>query len=213
MNRIRLFLCAVSAIALLFIAGAAAAAPRLVFTDARATAEGIRPGGDAIFFVHSVTDFSGSARLSRIVRVVADEDRDGDVSIEGAVHPSSVWVVVDYASGEYAIATPAGGPPVKELRHRGNGWAAGRADLDFGVSELDVLLVRPGRGAWTRRFHEGGSRDGDRRADANLRISLSAMKVLHGGDSTPSVALPRDLVIAVHPVELLTFVRAAEGQP
>jgi hypothetical protein len=212
LNRFGSFFCVV--VASLAIAGPLAAAPRIKFTPTGVVAEGIRPGGDAIWFVHSVTEFSGWPRLSRIARVVTDEDRDGSVSLEGSVTPSSVWAVVDYATGESAIAMPEGAPPVRELRERGNGWAAGRAHLDFAVSDLDVLLVRPGRGAWVVRTQQGGSRDGDGRPDNNLRVRLSDMEKLHGSDKTPPVALPRDLVIAVHPTKLLTFVRsAAEGQP
>jgi hypothetical protein len=39
------------------------------------------------------------------------------------------------------------------------------------------------------------------------------MELLHGGEKTPSVALPRDLVIAVHPTNLYTFVRSAAEVP
>lgn len=212
MNRFGLFLCGV--VASLALAAPLAAAPRIAFTAGGATADGIRPGGDAIWFVHEVTEFNGGPRLARIARVVTDEDRDGRVSLEGSVTPSSVWAVVDYATGESAIVMPEGAPPVRELRERGNGWAAGSAHLDFGVSDLDVLLVRPGKGAWVVRCLQGGSRDGDGRPDNNLRVRLSDMERLHGADKTPPVALPRDLVIAVHPTELLTFVRSAtEGQP
>jgi hypothetical protein len=196
-------------LAAIMVAGNLAAAPRITFTTTGATVDGIHPGGDAIWFVHSVTTFSGSPSLSRTVQVATDADHDGRVSLETAVGRSSVWAVVDFASGEYVIATPEGGPPLGELRERGNGWAAGRTHLDFSVSDLDVLVVRTGRGAWTMRCFHGGSCDGDRTADANLRVNLSDMKILHGGEKTPSVALPRDLVIAIHPTELYTFVRSA----
>ena len=186
-----------------------AAAPRITFTPTGATAEGIRPRGEAIWFVHTVTEFSGSPRLSRVIRVVRDDDGDGTVSIEAMVGRSSVWAVVDYESGEYAVERPEGAAPLRELLDRSNGWAAGRAHLDFGVSDLDVLVVRPGHGAWTLRCFKGGACDGDGRMDANLRIRLEDMKQLHGSNKTATVVLPRDLVIAVHPRKLLTFVRSA----
>ena len=196
------------------IAATASAAPTIRFTATGAIAEGLRPGGDAIWFVHSVTAFNGSPRLSKTVRVTTDDDRDGKVALDRSVTPSSVWVVVDFESGEYAIASPAGAPPLSELRDRGNGWATGRSHVDFDISDVDVLVVRAGRGAWVMRSQQGGALDGDRRADGNLRVRLADMTRLHGSDPTPPVALPRDLIIAVDPTELSTFVRSAsEGRP
>lgn len=195
-------------------AASVSAAPAINFTATGATASGIHPGGAAIWFVHSVTAFSGSPRLSRVVRVTNDDDGDGRVSLEASVTRSSVWALVDFSSGDYVVASPEGGPPPRELQERGNGWAPGRAHLDFDLSELDVLLVRPGRGAWVMRAWQGGPLDGDRRADGNLRVSLADMTRLHGSEPTPPVALPRDLLIAVEPTELFIFVRSAqEGRP
>lgn len=187
------------------------AAPTLTFTATGAVADGVRPGGEAIWFVRSVADFSGGPLLSSVVQVVRDEDGDGKVSLEAEVVPSSVWVVVDFASGDYVIANPDGSLPVRELRERGNGWAAGREHLDFSVSDLHVLMVRPGRGAWETRLGQGGPLDGDGRPDNNLRVSLSNMRRLHGSETTAPVALPRDLVVAIHPSRLWTFVRSAPG--
>lgn len=213
MNRLHLLLCG-AIVGLLSLTNVVAAAPRIAFSPSGATAEGIQRGGEAVWFVHAVGDFSGMARMSRIVRVVADEDRDGIVALDAELPASSVWAVVDLATGEYAVARPEGALPLRELTEHGSGWGNGSGHLDFNVSEVDVLLVRPGSGVWELQCQQGGARDGDGLANNNLRVRLSDMKKLHGSGPTPPVALPRDLVIAVHPRRLLTFVRAAqEGKP
>src|SRR5882757_8391617 len=103
-----LFVSATIAIALLLMAVPADAAVRITFRESSVTATGIRPGGNALWFVHSVTEFSGSPMSSRKVEVTNDGDRDGAVMLATKAKPSSVWVVVDITTGEYAVARPNG---------------------------------------------------------------------------------------------------------
>lgn len=194
-------------------AAADAGGPVITLTDSGAIATGIRPGGDAIWYFRSVTEFSGWPRLSRVLKVTRDDDRDGIVSIQAAIPPASVVFVIDFATGQFSMVTPDG-TPVRELNAVGNGWGGGVGHLDFGVSDLEILLVRPGRGAYTMRSEQGGANDADNRSDANLRIRLSDMIVIHGSENPPPVAVPHDLLIAIEPTQLLTFVRAArENRP
>lgn len=175
-----------------------------------AVAEGITPGGHVVWFVLSLDEFSGWQRLTRRVAVTLDEDHDGRVELGQKAGASSVWLAVDFLTGRYALARPDGTQP-RPLPSRGEHWAAGRTHLDFMASELEVILVRPAKGAWVMRCEQGGPRDGDRRADGTLRVSLADMDLLHGeGDAAP-VALPRDLIVAIDPATLLTFAGAAAG--
>lgn len=175
-----------------------------------AVVEGITPGGHVVWLVLSLGEFSGWQRLTRRVAVTLDEDRDGRVELGQKAGASSVWLAVDFLTGRYALARPDGTQP-RPLQSRGDHWAAGRTHLDFMTSELEVILVRPGKGAWVMRCEQGGPRDGDRRANGTLRVSLADMDLLHGeGDAVP-VALPRDLIVAVDPATLFTFAAAAAG--
>lgn len=197
-----------------FFAASLGGAPVITFTATGATAAGLRPGAEAIWFVRSVTELNGWPSLSRALHVTPDTDGDGTVAVEEKVPGASVWVVVDFATGAYAVASPSEEVWVRELRERGNGWRAGGAHVDFRVSDVDVLLVRPGRGAWTMRSGQGGPFDGDGLHDGNLRVRLSDLKKVHGDDPTPPVAIPGDLLIAIEPSELLLYVRSAqEGRP
>lgn len=189
-------------------AGAVEAAPHITFRNDGATATGIKSGGDAVWFVRSVTEFSGMARLSGGVTVTPDSDSNGIVELTAPVVPASVWIVVDYATGEYAVARPDGTPVVPVLNN-GRGWGRGRVDLDFPLTDVDVLLVRPGAGVWTLRAMQGGPLDQDHRGDGNLRIALADMQKIVGSQPTAHAALPGDLLIAIEPTSLWTFVRAA----
>ncbi len=200
---------AIAVVAAILMSSSISAAPRIAFNENGATATGIRRGGDAVWFVHSVSEFSGSPMLSRKVEVTPDEDRDGNVALVSKVRPSSVWVVVDLATGEYAIARPDG-ETAKTFKDREDAWAPGRPDLDFDLSHLDVLVVRPGRGVWALRSEQGGSGDGDRRADGNLRVSLGDMEKIYGSTPAPLTALPLDLFVGVEPYHLNVFVREAK---
>jgi hypothetical protein len=205
------------AFALLFIAmilGSipAIAAPNLTFHEGGATAS-VQAGGDVIWFVHSLSEFSGSPMLSRKVEITSDSDEDGLVELELPVRPSSVWVVVDLATGEYSVKAPNGTTP-KSLREHGDFWSEGRAELDFDRSDLDVLLVRPGEGAWVQRCVQGGAGDGDDRADGKLRVSLARMESIYGSAGTLQASLAEDLFIAIDPRDLTVFVhRADEERP
>lgn len=77
----------------------AAAPPTLSFNADGATVNGISPRGETIWFVRSVTDFSGSPYLSRRLKLLNDDDGDGRVTMQLEVKPASVWVVVDFSTG------------------------------------------------------------------------------------------------------------------
>lgn len=189
-----------------------AAPPRLSFSSDRITAEGLTPGGDAIWMIVSISEFNGSPALFHRYEVIPDTDRDGRVELPIKVKRSSVCAVVDFVTGEFTVLMPDGRRP-PELAERENGWKGGRPHADFNISELHVLVVRPNGGAWKVRIQQGGPRDGDRRPDNNLRVKLDEMQRIHGTSNPPPVSLPHDLMIAVDPIDLLTFVRAAGQHP
>ncbi len=200
---------AVLSCALVCALAGAAAPPQLTLTKSGGEVRGLTPGADSIWLVVKVGEFSGMPMRSRIVRVVADEDRDGIAILETAPGISSVWVVVDFQTGEFAIASPGEAPPT-ELRSQGNGWGEGAASSDFDALEVDSLLVRPGRAAWVSYAEADGRGDADP-GPANLRIRLGDMTKIHGSEKkTPDVALPKDVFVAIDRVHLRTFVRSAQ---
>lgn len=180
------------------------------FTADTATASGVTAGGDVVWIMRSLDEFSGSPLLGHRLEVTRDHDGNGAVEVRARVKQSSVWVAVDLTTGNYGVAKASGTAP-RPLQPRSDGSLAGLAYLDFAVSEVHVLLVRPGVGAWARLFVQGSATDGDGRSDGNLRVSLSLLDVLHGGVPVPIVTQSRDVWVAIIPDDLSTYVVAVGG--
>jgi hypothetical protein len=195
-------------VALCAPAAARAEQPVVTFTDSGATAANITRGGEVIWLVASVEPFNGTVRLSRSVEVTKDDDRNGEVSIESAEKPDSLWIAVDFASGDYAFAR-RDGSAAPQFSDRAGSWMHGATDLDFLLSEAEVLMVRPHVGAWTVHASQGAYADADGRPDGNLRIHIEALDQLLGSAKAPRVANPNDLFVAVDTHALSLFVRRA----
>jgi hypothetical protein len=84
--------------------------------------------------------------------------------------------------------------------------------MDFERDDLEVLLVRPGVGAWTLRVADGGANDGDGILNMNLRTTLERMERLYGADPVPHPARVqvKDLLILIDPHRLDYFVKEAK---
>lgn len=177
-------------LALACLAGPAAADPGLTVTLGAHTvsASGVTRGSKAVFFAVLREPIPGAymSRVSRLARVLVDDDRDGVVTLDlgRPIPASSVWAVVEPQNGHYGIATgvrlnlelvPI---PPDALRLGG----AGVIDrIAFNHASLDLLYVHPGQGAWTWT-----AMDGDPVADTDgpngvTVVSLSKARSVGGG--------------------------------
>lgn len=189
----------------------ARAAVQISFGELAVRASGITPGGDAVVFAATIGRYSGMRKLGRHATVVADDDGDGSITWNVEELPvQSVWVVVDMQSGSYAVAAPAAFT-AKKIDLPDHGWRGGLQHLDVRRDYLEVLVVRPGEGAWTLRASEGGANDDDGAVNSVLRTRLSRMQRLYGEDTAPRppVIVPRDLVVLIDPHALDYFVAEA----
>ena len=104
--------------------------------------------------------------LSFVAEVLTDEDQDGLVSpeLDKDVAWQSLWIAVDPESGDYTVATPEG----YSLRQRGfpEDLRPGAKSLSELVQYANLLVVRPGEGAWFARA--GGDRDSNGSVSASL---------------------------------------------
>ncbi len=138
--------------------------------------------------------------------VLSDDDGDGNVRLDlgRAVAAASVWIAVDVGSGAFDIATPAS----LELRRRawrGQGLRKrpdGRDAIEDLRGQAEVLVVRPGVGAWRLRLGDGGPSDEDGSADGRLEAALDRLVPLAGGPPPPKEFQPEDLVLLVDPNSL-----------
>jgi hypothetical protein len=136
---------------------------------------GITPGGDMVLFGIAVHTSTGVLTKYPFALVVSDTDRDGAVDYKprGGVPLRSLWFAADLENGSFAVLSPEG----YELKHREIENRSVKKDTDGLVEalelergHLEVLLVRPGKGAWILRVREGTSSDGDRVRDGRLTV-------------------------------------------
>jgi hypothetical protein len=171
---------------------------------------GVTPGGDVLVFGRSCRQLRGRLRLTRHVFMQRDEDGDGAVTVVEAIPRSSVFVAVDYESGEFAIASPATFVPRVIALPPTRPWREGSVNVDLRRGYLDFLLVRPRKGAWALEIIQGSARDDDGLVDATLRLRVSAMLPLFGKDSPPPHASKKDVLAIIDPRELDVVIVAAE---
>jgi hypothetical protein len=186
----------------------------LEFQPAAVNVKGVTPGGSLVLFSVSREPAGHSARVVPWAALLIDQDQDGNVtaSLETPIAPMSVWVAVDVATGLHAVATPDQAAfPLRAFTP-----PAGRLVTDARVfgglrllderSELEMMTVRPGVGAWRLGAVEGGSADGDETPDGLLDVSFAGFEAL--GEATPKWPGfgPKDLLIGIDPRYLEVFV-------
>lgn len=196
---------ALYAVWLLGLAPAAAAVePVLSFSAEAVTASGLTPGGQVVWFGVAREIAERSATLVRRDEVAIDDDRDGEVRLElGRPVPlQSIWVAVDLATGAAAVAAPEGYPLRRlDLPGRSIGHAAGKPDwIEDDRGFVEVLLVRPGQGAWGATVGDGGEADDDGSYDGRLMASLDRMRGVGASPpAAPASFSPRDVVVVIDP--------------
>ena len=183
-------LVAIAFAAVFCLAHPLAADPGLTATVGAHTvsASGLSPGGTAVFFAVLREPIPGAYmdRVSRLAKVVVDDDRDGIVTFDlGRPIPSvSIWAAVEPQNGHYGIAT---GPrlditmvPIApDALRKGAGGAIDR--IAFGHASLDLLYVHPGQGAWTWSAMDGDPATDADGANGTTVVSLSKARPVGGG--------------------------------
>ena len=118
-----------------------------------------------------------------------------------AVPPRSVWGVVDLESGAAAWAAPEGFP-LEEVVPEGGGLArddGGRLNrlLSRAVG-LELLVVRPGSGAWGLTVFDGSPADRDGEPDGGLVVALDEGRpLLDSPAAAPALLLAGDVVLGI----------------
>ena len=205
----------------LFRSGEASAPPELAvtFEEAAVVAAELSPGGDAVFWSVGREPLGALQRVVRHQGVVV-VDALGEARFEpesGEVLLKSVWAVADVATGAFAIAAPPGFV-LREIPFPGKGFAAGAPGrvnrLRHELSALDLLMVRPGVGAWRLRAHDTGARDRDGEDDDRVLTDLDDLEPLDpGGPGPPERYLRDDVLLVLDPRELTFYSTRLRGAP
>ena len=205
----------------LFRAAEASAPPELLisFAEAEVLAAELTPGGDAVFW--SV----GREPLGYVQRVVRHQgvevvDALGEARFTpetGAVLLKSVWAVAEVATGAVAIAAPPGFV-LREIPFPGNGFAVGAPGrvnrLRHPKSSLDLLMIRPGVGAWRLRAQDTGLADHDGEDDDQVMTDLDDLEPFDPAGPQPPERYARDdVIVVIDPHDLTYYATRLLGPP
>ena len=197
-------------------------APEISFQQRSVTVDGITAQGQVVWY--SVAREVAEDDVATLVRrsgVRSDEDGDGKVSwdLEGDVPLRSLWVAVDLATSRLAVAAPEG-YPLRRVEWRGRGLGRDDARAADRVEDLrtyaDVLLVRPGEGAWRLTAGDGSPQDDEGAADGKLAVALDRMRPVEGiaGEAAPPARFGvKDVVVLIDPNRMELVVETQEVKP
>lgn len=204
----------ICALILLFSATAALAqapAVTITFEENAIVASGISTSGDAAFFAVLQEQEEFSVASLRRDELVADTDGDGIARLEmpDGVPTRSIWAVVDVRTGNYALAVPQG----YRLRmaedtedhgvRRDNKGHIAHIERVMGFAEM--LVVRPGQGAWMGSAGQGSMSDKDFMDDGKLLIAFDELYPQGNSGASPGHLQPGDTIVLIEPVEMQVF--------
>jgi len=144
--------------------------------------------------------------IGRIVdreTVLRDDDGDGAVSwtLETPVPFRSMWAAVDLASGQFTLGTPED-YPLRLLGAETSETETTDGQLNRILVRRDfveLLLVRPGVGAWMAQLFDGEDLDRDGAATLSVSAAPADLQPVAASPKAPEVFLPGDVVVVMDP--------------
>lgn len=191
----------------LLLAAPLTAAPALQFQPSSVTGSGVTPAGNAVFF--SVSRQAGAWMDHTVPRVEAVTDLDGDGAVDfalgGALAERSIWALVDVANGTFCVDGPDGFEPQEVAFDPPAAFKKGM--IGDRRQSLELLVVRPGVGAWHGRLFDGAAGDLSAASDGMVVTDLAQLTWVDPGGVTGipaqlSSLQTGDLVIGIDPVHL-----------
>jgi hypothetical protein len=202
--RLRSLSAVLSVVALAMSVPARAGSLLLTFGERSVTVSGATPGGNVVLF-----DIAKEARGSVVpiptktsqAVVLHDDDHDGTVMFERerTIPLIAVWIAVDLASGQWVVNGSPGfeaqNISLETLAKQDN--AGQLRKLSALVPEMDVLLVRPGTGAWRIYAAKTSGLDENAHGERSLQIDVGQMIPL-------SASLPK--LDAIHQGDVIALI-------
>jgi hypothetical protein len=197
---------------------APAGPPALAISGTAVVATGMSAGGVVVWLsLARKVEAYEPIYLRRHGVVQADARGQAQLPVDGSVPHDSIWVAVDLKTGAYAKASPAGFVPLaldlpaEALETRGGALADRLIDVaEYG----EVLLVRPGKGAWGKAVGRGSVDDESAAGEAAFKFPFDKLRPLPGTvDPSPGKLSAKDLVFVLHPRAMAMAVVTFAGKP
>jgi hypothetical protein len=186
-----------------FVAAPAFSQPSITIESDVVRITGITPGGQVAWL--GVSREEPDYYRTTIIRrdgVLVDTDRDGvaSITLEHSAPASSVWVAIDIQTGQAAAiaADPRFDLPLREPLVEPADAGVGVVELTADRHEyLEILLVRPGVGAWRATAGDGGQSDADGIPDGRIRLAATAVIALEGSPALAGSVVSGDVIACV----------------
>ena len=155
--------------------------------------------------------------LHRRLEVVPDEDGDGQVTYKlgQPMVQRSMWIAVDLTTGDFDTASPEGFK-LRKVNWRGRGLTNrpdGRDSVEDVRGFAEVLVVRPGTGAWILRLGDGSPDDADGTPNGRLEAALDHMTPLADSPEPPQRFQRDDVVVLMDPNTMeMTLAKVGSNQ-
>ena len=176
------------------------------FTSHEVVASNAAAGSQVLFFGDQVEPRTyTSAYFHGADIVTASGTGTATFDIRRPIPRSSVWIAVDLATGDTAVGLQPGSTASEyvfnadTLKHEFTGNIA-KLDLPFLLA--DILLVRPGEGAWRVSAADGGRHDGDGLQNGQMTLSLEALDEIEKDKKPPHALKKGDVLVIVSPRSL-----------
>ena len=189
-------------------AGAPANAPLAIsFSVAGVNVTGATPNAPILIFSVANEPTGYSNILTRTESIVTtDASGTAQVSVAPHLPRRSIWFAVNARSGEFAVAAPPGFPllqtfPVPSVLTRDKDTDLIALDTDF----ADMVVLRPGAGAWVDSLAKGGSKDNNKTSGL-LHAQPRTFRSIDKASPPPEHVTPADVVIVVDPHTLRYYI-------
>jgi hypothetical protein len=201
-----MYLLRIGVLATLLIPGIASAAISIRFESDGVVASGMTRGGKVIAASFERLPEREQRGANRVL--VSDNNGQVRIALGARATERSVWVFVDFQTGDYAASKPEGASV--ELDFRGGGFketAPGQLKrlLHKSSTRLNLVVVRPNEGAWAIRGADGGGSDRDKSHNGTLELDPEDCTPLRDFGPAPKHFGKGDVVIGIDPYSLNVF--------
>lgn len=184
--------------------------PSLVITGPTVSVDGATPGGAVLFFAVERVAVPHRISTHHIEEIVVDTSSTGHVVLTKApAATAAIWCAIDLTTGRSIIGTPSAFEkrtlPAQSYSMKKT--PAGVIDrIGVGRSLVEVVLVRPGGGAWTATVGDGTPSDADGVVNGRVECRINQMRPLGTSGPPPDTLLPSDTVLVIDPARMTSAV-------
>lgn len=179
-------------------------------TETAVEVTNVPPRGVVVLLTCGRVSYQGRTHLARRGMLLRDDDGDGRVRHlppEG-VPFASVWIAVNYSSGEVAVGAHPDFPlswsplPVTSLRKDADDQVA---FIEHELTRVVLFLIRPDTSVWEILGRDASSTDRDGAPNGKLKLAFEDARIIEGRDKAPKHLKKGDVVVAVNPGHIEVF--------